>query len=118
METEISPIMEKYGLELYSVKYDDCYEVYAVGFESLTNGQALSCLKELDNVSVEDPCSDREIDFGLYTRVHPGLDVEYYYFRVSSWLATYRKTSGISNETIPGLYCDQYGITCIYECES
>lgn len=65
LEEEIQPIMKKYGLTPNTVRYGHYgYEVYAEGFELLTNGEGLECLTELDNVSVDDPCSDGEIKFG------------------------------------------------------
>lgn len=118
LETAIESIMDDYGLSGYTVKYVDySYDVFAPGFESLTNGEALSCLEELDRVSVDDPCGDGEIDLGLVPEVHPGLDVWYSYWRVGSFTAAYsRKTGGVCN--VPGLYCNQYGTRCVYECEN
>ena len=117
LETAIASIMDDYGLSVYTVKYVDySYDVFAEGFESLTNGQALSCLKELDRVSVDDPCGDGEIDFGM-TDVHPGLDVEYSYWRVSSSTVLMNEMYG-GNYKTPGIYCNQYGTTCVYECEN
>ena len=118
LEMEIASIMDDYGLITYIVQHVDySYEIFAEGFENLTNGEALSCLKELDGVSTDDPCGDGEIDFGVFAQVHPGLDVEYSYWRVSSWLASYRKNNG-GNGTVPGIYCNQYGNECVYECEN
>lgn len=117
LETAIESIMDDYGLSSYTVKYVDySYDVFAVGFESLTNGQALSCLEELDEVSVDDPYGDGMIDFGI-TNVHPGLDVEYSYWRVSSSTVSLNKMYGRGYEKA-GVYCNQYGITCVYECEN
>ena len=110
--------MDDYGLSVYTVKYYDySYDVFAEGFGSLTNGQALSCLKELDRVSVDDPCGEGEIDFGIMTNVHPGLDVEYSYWRVSSSTVKLNEIYG-GNYKKAGIYCNQYGSTCVYECEN
>lgn len=118
LESAIASIMVNYGLSDYTVKYVDySYDVFAEGFGSLTNGQALSCLKELDKVSVDDPCGDGKIDFGLMPHVHPGLDVEYSYWRVSSLDVWMNKTYG-GNYKKAGIYCNQYGTTCVYECEN
>lgn len=52
LQLHISPIMYSYGLTNYTVKYYDyAYDVFAEGFEYLTNAEALSLLKELDDVS-------------------------------------------------------------------
>lgn len=118
LETAIASIMDDYGLSVYTVKYFNySYDVFAEDFESLTNGQALSCLKELDRVSVDDPCGDGKIDFGIMANVHPGLDVEYSYWRVSSSIVTFNEKNG-GNYKEAGIYCNQYGNTCIYECEN
>ena len=118
LETAIASIMDDYGLSVYTVKYFDySYDVFAEGFESLTKGQALSCLKELDGVSVDDPCGDGEIDFGSMTDVHPGLDVEYSYWRVSSSDVYLNEMYG-GNYKQAGIYCNQYGNTCVYECDN
>lgn len=118
LETEIASIMDDYGLNTYKVKYvDHSYEVYAVGFENLTNGKALSCLERLDAVSINDPCGDGKIDFGIMTHVHPGLDVEYSYWRVDSFTVALNETYG-GNYKTAGIYCNQFGNTCIYECEN
>lgn len=117
LETAIASIMDDYGLSGYTVKYVDYgYDVFAPGFESLTNGEALSCLKELDSVSVDDPCGDGEIDFGR-TEVHPGLDVWYSYWRVSSTTVLLNEMHGGGYKT-PGIYCNQYETRCVYACES
>ena len=121
LEEEIKPIMNKYGLYTYEVRYvEDAYdyEIFAVGFESLTKGEGLALLKKLDSVSIDDPCGiDDEIDFGTMTRVHPGLDVEYSYWRVSSSIVSLNKMYG-GNYKTPGIYCNEYGMKCIYECEN
>lgn len=118
LEEEIRPIMAEYGLDTYTVKRVDYeYEVFASGFESLTNGEALKCLKALDRVSIDDPCGDGEIDFGLMTAVHPGLDVEYSYWRVSSGTVIANKAYG-GNYEVPGIYCNLNGMECIYECDN
>ena len=118
LETAIASIMDDYGLNVYTVKYFDySYDVFAEGFESLTNGQALSCLKELDRVSIDDPCGDGEIAFGLMTNVHPGLDVEYSYWRVSSSIVYLNEMYGGGYKKA-GIYCNQYGNTCVYECDN
>ena len=118
LETAIASIMDDYGLNVYTVKYFDySYDVFAEGFESLTNGQALSCLKELDRGSIDDPCGDGEIDFGLMTNVHPGLDVEYSYWRVSSSIVYLNEMYGGGYKKA-GIYCNQYGNTCVYECDN
>lgn len=117
LETAIASIMDDYGLNVYTVKYVDySYDVFAEGFESLSNGQALSCLKELDRVSIDDPCGDGKIDFGR-TNVHPGLDVEYSYWRVSSYTVKINEMYGGNNKKA-GIYCNQYGATCVYECDN
>ena len=118
LEAGIASIMAEYGLDTYTVKYVDYeYDVYAEGFESLTNGEALACLKALDGVSVDDPCGDGEIEFFM-TNVHPGLDVDYSYWRVSSGLVYVNQTHG-GGYTTPGIYCNRYGNnTCVYACES
>ena len=117
VEEEIRPIMAKYGLDTYTVKpVGYGYDVYAPGFDSLTNGEALKCLKALDSVSIDDPCGDGEIDFGM-TAVHPGLDVEYSYWRVSSGTVIVNKAYG-GNYEVPGIYCNLNGIECIYECDN
>ena len=117
LETAIASIMDDYGLSVYTVKYfGHSYDVFAEGFERLTKGQALSCLKELDGVSVDDPCGDGEIDFGM-TNVHPGLDVEYSYWRVSSATVYINEVYG-GNYKKAGIYCNQYGNTCVYECDN
>lgn len=117
LKKEIESIMDDYGLTTYDVKYTDySYDVYAEGFDELTNGEALALLKELDGVSVDDPFGDYEIDFGM-TNVHPGLDVEYSYWRVSSFTVDYNKKYGGSYE-VPGIYCNLYGNECVYECEN
>ncbi len=118
LETAIASIMDDYGLSVYTVKYFDySYDVFAEGFERLTNGQALSCLKELDYVSIDDPCGDGEIDFGIMTDVHPGLDVEYSYWRVSSATVAVNEIYG-GNYKKAGIYCNQYGYDCVYECSN
>ena len=118
LETAIADIMEDYGLSVYTVKYVDySYDVFAEGFGNLTNGKALSCLKELDRVSIDDPCGDGKIDFGTMTNVHPGLDVEYSYWRVSSATVLVNEMYG-GNYKKAGIYCDQYGLTCVYECDN
>lgn len=118
LEEEIKPIMNRYGLYHYKVKKNDYrYDVYAEGFESLTKGEGLDCLKELDGVSIDDPCGDDKIDFGTMTNVHPGLDVEYSYWRVSSQTIWLNEMFG-GNYKVPGIYCDRNGLECIYECKS
>lgn len=120
LETGISSIMNRYGLDTYTVKYvDNTYAVYAEGFESLTNGKALDCLVALDDVSVDDPCGDGKLEFGV-THVHPGLDVEYSYWRISSVTISLNEMYNINdkNYTNPGIYCDEYGIKCVYVCEN
>ena len=117
VEEEIRPIMAKYGLDTYTVKpVGYGYDVYAPGFDSLTNGEALKCLKALDSVSIDDPCGDGEIDFGM-TAVHPGLDVEYSYWRVSSGTVAANKMFG-GNYKVPGIYWNFNGNECIYECDN
>ena len=119
LETAIASIMDDYGLSVYAVKYVDHFypEVFAEGFERLTDEQALSCLKELDEISIEDPCGDDEIDFGAMTHVHPGLDVEYSYWRVSS-LDVLLNQMFAGNYTEAGIYCNQYGSTCVFQSEN
>ena len=118
VEEEIRPIMAKYGLDTYTVKpVGYGYDVYAPGFDSLTNGEALKCLKALDRVSIDDPCGDGKIDLGPMTDVHPGLDVEYSYWRVSSGTVIVNKAYG-GNYEVPGIYCNLNGIECIYECDN
>ena len=118
VEEEIRPIMAEYGLDTYTVKPAGYgYDVYASGFDSLTNGEALKCLKALDRVSIDDPCGDGKIDLGPMTDVHPGLDVEYSYWRVSSGTVIVNKAYG-GNYEVPGIYCNLNGIECIYECDN
>ena len=119
LEEEIQPIMSAYGLDTYTVKYYDYnYEVFAEGFESLTNGKAMEVLEELDDVSIDDPCGKLDdLDFGIMAHVHPGLDVEYSYWLVSSWTVTFNKSHG-GNYKMPGIYCDRYGVECVYECDN
>lgn len=119
LQLHISPIMYSYGLTNYTVKYYDyAYEVFAEGFEYLTNAEALSLLKELDNVSCNDPCGDGKIDFGGMANVHPGLNVDYSYWRVSSYLVTFNKMHN-GGYTKAGIYCNKGGRNmCVYECES
>lgn len=121
LEEEIKPIMNEYGLYTYEVRYVEDeydYEIFAVGFESLTKGEGLALLKKLDRVSIDDPCGiDDEIDFGTMAHVHPGLDVEYSYWRVSSSIVSLNKMYG-GNYKTPGIYCNEYGMKCIYECEN
>lgn len=118
LEEEIKPIMNEYGLYRYAVKYAyHSYEVYAEGFESLTYGQALECLKKLDRVSIDDPYGDGKIDFGVMTNVHPGLDVDYTYWRVSSSIAKLNEMVG-GNYKTPGIYCDKFGSECIFAYEN
>ena len=117
VEEEIRPIMAEYGLDTYTVKPAGYgYDVYASGFDSLTNGEALKCLKALDRVSIDDPCGDGEIDFGM-TAVHPGLDVEYSYWRVSSGTVAANKMFG-GNYKVPGIYWNFNGNECLYECDN
>lgn len=122
LEQAIQPIMDSYGLAPYEVKtrYSD-YEVYAEGFESLTNGEALACLEELDNISIDDPINDDSLSLGGVVgmvHVHPGLDVEYSYWRVSSLTVLDNEIFG-GNYTKPGIYCDRDGSNkCIFEYEN
>lgn len=118
LETGIQSIMSDYGISHYDVRYVDYdYEVYAEGFESLTNGEALECLKALDRVSVEDPCGDGKLEFFM-TNVHPGMDVEYSYWRVSSATVTMNEMYG-GNYKTPGIYCNRSGSNkCVYECKN
>ena len=118
LEAGIASIMDDYGLSTYTVKYTDpSYHVFADGFENLTNGEALSCLKELDSVLVDDPCGDGKIDFGTWTFVHPGLDIEYSYWRVSSASAAVSKIVGVGNKQA-GIYCNRYGVECVFACDN
>lgn len=118
LEEAIKPIMMQYGLSTYAVKYiDDRYEVYAEGLESLTVNNLLACLVKLDSVSIDDPCGDDEIDFGL-AHIHPGLDVEYSYWRISSSVAALNNKLGLPLYETPGIYCDRYGIACFVACEN
>ena len=95
--------MDKYDLSPYAVKYVDYdYDVYAEGFESLTNGKALECLEEIDDI------------MGNFTNVHPGLDIEYSYWRVSTATVLVNKEHG-GNYKKAGIYCNQYGSECVYE---
>ena len=121
VEKAIASIMDEYGLSPYKVKcenfgHDICaYHVYTEGMDNLTNGQALSCLTEIDNTSVKDPCGDGGINVDS-VRMHPGLDVEYYYWRVTTNEALASQIVGDTTDTKPGIYCNQYGRTCVYEC--
>lgn len=118
LEEAIKPIMMQYWLSTYAVKYiDDRYEVYAEGLESLTVNNLLACLVKLDSVSIDDPCGDDEIDFGL-AHIHPGLDVEYSYWRISSSVAALNNKLGLPLYETPGIYCDRYGIACFVACEN
>ena len=119
LEEEIQPIMSTYGLDKYTVKYYDYkYDVFAEGFELLTNGQAMEVLEELNDVSIEDPCGKYDdLDFGTMVNVHPGLDVEYSYWLVSSWFVTVSNSHG-GNYKTPGIYCNRYGSECVYECDN
>lgn len=123
LETAIASIMDDYGLSVYTVKYvEHDYDVFAEGFEHLTKSQAFACLKKLDRVEIDDPCGDGKISFGdyvSYTYVHPGLDVEYSYWRVPSSVVLINKMyGGGGGFTKAGIYCNQYGLTCVYECDS
>lgn len=118
LEMAIEPIMHDHGIYFYHVYYiDHRYEIFADGFEDRTFAQALKLLKELNSVSIDDPCGDRTISFGLAT-VHPGLDTEYYadyyYWCVPTYLA------GDHIYETPGIYCSLYenGRTCVYECDN
>lgn len=114
LEEAIQPIMEDYGLDTYKVKYfGSSYDVFAEDFEELTKGEALYCLEELDNISINDPIDDSELDFGR-THVHPGLNVEYSYWRVPSYIVEINKMYG-GGYKVPGLYCNEYGNECILE---
>ncbi len=132
LETAIKPIMDKYGLNIYKVKPDirDTvveYDVYAEKFDSLNALDALDCLKELDKVSIMDPCGKGKIGLGLgfgdFVRVHPGLDVEYSYWRVSSSTVLMNKINGGLYKT-PGIYWNKYKTNeyaageCIFEYEN
>lgn len=102
-EKKIESVMDKYDLSPYAVKYVDYdYDVYAEGFESLTNGKALECLEEIDDI------------MGNFTNVHPGLDIEYSYWRVSTATVLVNKEHG-GNYKKAGIYCNQYGSECVYE---
>lgn len=117
---EIEPIMEDYGFDVYDIKYVEYFpELYVEGFEKFSCGEALAFLKELDAVSIDDPCGKlMRVDFGPMTHVHPGLDVDYSYWRVSSATVVLNMTSG-GNYTTPGIYCDSNGTEeCIFECEN
>lgn len=123
LETAIAPIMDDYGLSVYTVKYvDNSYEVFAEGFEDLTKGEALACLEELDDVSTDDPFEDEDLDFGWagMTKVHPGLNVEYSYWRVSTRIINYNNIvgGGYANKKA-GIYYNRYGgSTCVYACDN
>ena len=118
LESEIQDLMEEYGITTYSVKYNDyTYDIYAENFELLTKGNALELLNKLENVSVNDPYGDGEIDFGTMVHIHPGIGVKYSYWRVSSWQAKVNESFG-GKYTIPGVYCDKDEVKCIYEAES
>ena len=113
LETAIASVMDDYGLSVYTVKYvDSSYEVFAEGFGSLSYRQELSCLIDLEDVSVADPCGDGEIDLGA-PHVHPGLNAEDSYFRFSSSAALLAKALGANLSA--GLY---YGNICVYACEN
>lgn len=102
-EDKLQNIMKKYDLYPYEVKYEPHdYDVYAEGFETLTKGKALECLEEIDDV------------MGDHTHVHPGLDVEYSYWRVSNVTVLVNKEYG-GNYKKAGIYCDLIGSECIYE---
>lgn len=120
LEEAIQPIMTKYGLTTYKVVATETYsfEIYAEGFEELTNGQAIACLTELDAVCVDDPYNELvDVDFGM-TKVHPGMDVSYGYWRVSSHTVQMNRQYG-GNYTQAGLYCDRTGRNeCVYACRN
>lgn len=118
LEEAIEPIMGKYGLYSYSVGalFDDYFPIYAYEFESLTYEEALECLEELDNISIDDPCeTGNELSFDS-AHVFPRRDADYCYWRESSWEAYVRSVAGLPVKE-PGLYCDQYGSDeCIFPC--
>lgn len=113
----IEPIMTKYGITDYTVgDIDDgfnFFEVYAEGFENLTNGKAMEMLIALDSVTdLEDPCGGEKISFST-VNVYPGKNADYYYYRVSTaWV-----NMGKSNYTKAGIY-SSYGMKCVYECKN
>lgn len=117
LEEAAKTIMKQYRLNTYEVKYTGGgYDIYAPAFELLTPDEALECLKQLDNISIDDPCGEGKIDFGLSTHVHPGLDIDYSYWRISSSQAKYMSDQSGTKRT-PGIYCDQYGTECIFASE-
>ncbi len=115
--SHIEPIMNKYGISDYTVGdiHDgyNYFKVYAEGFESLTNGNAMELLKELDQVAdLTDPCGGDTITFST-VNIYPGKDADYYYYRVStSWVKM-----GLSKYDTPGIY-SSYGRTCVYACDN
>jgi hypothetical protein len=118
LEAGIESIMTEYGISTYTVKYKNSdYDVYAEGFESLTNGDALELLKALDGVSVDDPFGNGDLEFYM-TNVHPGINVEYSYWRVSSSTVSVNKMYGGGYST-PGIYCNRSGSNeCVYKCKN
>lgn len=119
LKEKIAPIMEEYHINTYDVRMvDGDYEVFAEGFERLKNKEALALLKELDYVSIEDPCGDGYIDFGTMTHVHPGLDDDYSYWRVSSSTSRLSQKAG-GGYRVPGIYSNQLiNTVCVYECDN
>jgi len=120
----IEPIMNQYGLRDYIV--GDIYEglnvsfdVFAEGFEQLSNVDALALLKELDyGREIDDPCGGEKIKISsvnFYPRKEFAEDkyAGYYYYRIStSWVNT-----GISKYTMPGIYTSN-GRKCVYRCDN
>lgn len=119
LKEKIAPIMEEYDIDEYDVRMvDGDFEVFAEGFEDLKNGEALSLLKDLDYVSIEDPFGDGYVDFGIMTHVHPGLDEDYSYWRVSSVTSRSSRNAG-GGYRVPGIYSNQLiNTVCVYECDN
>ena len=72
------------------------------GIASCLLSKALECLEEIDDI------------MGNFTNVHPGLDIEYSYWRVSTATVLVNKEHG-GNYKKAGIYCNQYGSECVYE---
>lgn len=112
----IEPIMTEYGITDYTVgDIDDgfniSFDVYAEGFEDLTNGEAMELLKALGSVDdLDDPCGGERISLPSVD-IYPGKDAGYYYYRVSTAQLL------VSNYKKAGIY-SSYGPQCVYECDN
>ncbi len=120
----IEPIMNQYGLSDFIVGDIDeglnvSFDVFADGFEQLSNGDALALLKELDRArETDDPCGGKKIQISsvnFYPRKEFRNDkyAGYYYYRISTSWVNY----GRSNYTMPGVYTSN-GMKCVYVCDN